>query len=172
MYWDVNITVFGEDKLFQNVEEEQHILVLISDTYCDICRKDYFAKIEYALNQVEKLPRHINCCYTMFFKKEEHENNGAYSRKLTPLYRRVDVDKNKSNLNSKEEFELISQKGFIEYIGDKGQIHKVKVKCEESVIVEFGDENEIGKRLHPEECYQYQIVDNEGNIQVNIYKSK
>ncbi|MBE6500639.1 MAG: hypothetical protein E7Z80_08895 [Methanobrevibacter thaueri] len=57
-------------------------------------------------------------------------------------------------------------------IDNDGQTHKVRVKCKESSIVDFGDEKDIGKKLAAEECYEYQILDNAGNLKVTIYKSK
>ena len=157
------------------LNEEQQISQLIAENpvVIHVTKIIIFGKVEYTIDQVEMLPtKYSNCCYAMFIKKESSKNNSIFHRKLPRLNRIYDVSKNKSNLNPQEEFEKISKDGFIEYVDNKGQTHKVKVKCKESTIVKFGDEKEIGKKLSNEECYQYQILDSAGDTVVTIYKSK
>lgn len=136
--------------------------------------KGWMGDRTYSMNDVKKLPPiHVNCrCIPYFIKKEESGSDGVYHSNTNSFKRIGNVDYDEEKVDPKKEFNNISKNGFIKYEDKAGDTHSVKVKCKESSIVTFGDENEIGKKFYDEECYEYQILDKNGKEKVTIYKSK
>lgn len=153
------------------------ILTAGDDNVCPICREAE-TKIFEISDELEIVPFHpcCRCSVTAHIKDltdlpyEPIKNPEILC--CAPLKRIGNTNYDDAKVNPETEFEDISNKGFIEYVDNNGRRHKIKVKCIESSIVEFGDEEEIGEKLDDEECYQYQILDENDNVRVNIYKSK
>ena len=155
--------------------EKVKILTAGDDNVCPICRKA--EKKIYTLEEASNLiPFHPACRCTVIAHIEHYDIpekilNDPNILFCAPL-KRIGNNNYDSDVDPKEEFANISKKGYIEYHDNNGNKHKVNVNCTESSIVKFGDENEIKEKLNDEECYQYDILDNEGKKVVTIYKSK